>query len=641
MLACFGLLLAWSRPVRARTWVFVREGTPLTWRPGTSAPDPTCANLDYQEDGTWTASDRGFGIGYGDGDDRTVLEDMRGSYLTVYVRARFTVDDQVPPNLYLRVWYDDGFVVYLNGQEVGRAHVPDGPLGPDDPASGHEVTDGPAEFQLDPALLQPGENVLAAEVHNASLSSSDLSFLPILWGYDTPPPDAEIVIGPFLQQVGRRSALVVWETDQPAPTTLLWGAGPGNLDRESGSGDETTHHVVRLRGLPPGFPVAYQVQSANLPSPIYVFETQQNRDATFLFGIYGDTRTGHETHRQVAEALARHRPAAVFHTGDLVADGTNWDDWVRFFSLEQDLLSGASLYPALGNHEADGATYLDLFELPEDETGTERYYSVAIGPALFVSLDLYGSDYHAGSEQYDWLEATLAAAAQDPNIRHTFVLLHHGPYDSGSHGSNLRVRNELVPLFETYGVSIVFSGHDHSYERGTVNGVKYVVTGGGGAPLYDVAGDWWTEVAEAVAHYCLVTVHGPHLAFQALRLDGSILDAFELEGRADGCSADGDCADRPAGSCAADEEGSWRCVAGACLWVCSLTHDGGLPEVTDAGPRDAAAPNGDGEAPDGGPPANGGETGCDCRQPGSAPAVGLWLAWLLVLARRKKCRSRQ
>jgi hypothetical protein len=76
----------------------------------------------------------------------------------------------------------------------------------------------------------------------------------------------------------------------------------------------------------------------------------------------------------------------------------------------------------------------------------------------------------------------------------------------------------------------VFSGHDHAYEHFFQNGVHYIVTGGGGAPLYDVdappAGI--TQKLEKVEHFVNVNVQGKRAAIEALALDGRRIDFVEL-----------------------------------------------------------------------------------------------------------------
>jgi hypothetical protein len=132
------------------------------------------------------------GIGYGDGDDATVLSDMINTYSTVYLRKSFEVADPAQiSGLLLTVDYDDGFVAYLNGKEVARRNAP-GAAGSFVArnalaTAGHEASGGqsgnPAE-QIDLTssknLLVAGQNVLAFQVLNVALNSSDLSLLPEL-----------------------------------------------------------------------------------------------------------------------------------------------------------------------------------------------------------------------------------------------------------------------------------------------------------------------------------------------------------------------------------------------------------------------------------------------------------------------------
>ena len=84
-------------------------------------------------------------------------------------------------------------------------------------------------------------------------------------------------------------------------------------------------------------------------------------------------------------------------------------------------------------------------------------------------------------------------------------------------------------MFDYFDVDIVFNGHDHFYERAQVDNITYVVTGGGGAPLYDVGSSWWTVYAEKTYHYCLITANQSVLTFDVIKPDGAIFDSFSIE----------------------------------------------------------------------------------------------------------------
>jgi len=111
----------------------------------------------------------------------------------------------------------------------------------------------------------------------------------------------------------------------------------------------------------------------------------------------------------------------------------------------------------------------------------------------------------------------------------TVVFFHHPPYSSGNHGSTRYLRLIWGIAFEFFNVDIVFNGHDHCYERGKVGSVNYIVTGGGGAPPYDVGKSWWTIYSEKTYHYCLVTANQEELYFEAKKPDGTIIDSFSIQ----------------------------------------------------------------------------------------------------------------
>lgn len=157
-------------PVSSPAWHF---------RPGTSeasAPRDAWRQPGFAEDATWRSG--ATSIGYGDDDDNTTLPDMRDHYTSVYLRHTFTVPaDAKPTALVLRVRVDDGCVAWLNGHEIGRLHAPEGDLAFDATGLDHEATPVFEELPIanPEAWLVPGENVLAIQALNVSLSSSDLT----------------------------------------------------------------------------------------------------------------------------------------------------------------------------------------------------------------------------------------------------------------------------------------------------------------------------------------------------------------------------------------------------------------------------------------------------------------------------------
>ena len=173
------------------TVLVFQEGDEWRYFKGSSLP-PDGWDLSTFDDGQWLSGPTG--MGYGDGDDNTVLSDMRGNYFTVYMRKIFNVDEPGSiGSMTLNVDYDDGFVAFLNGNEVARAGVSPGQDN-STPAANHEA--GTAEaFDLSSAIddLLTGSNVFAIEVHNTTLNSSDLSMIPELTIESIPPACADAI----------------------------------------------------------------------------------------------------------------------------------------------------------------------------------------------------------------------------------------------------------------------------------------------------------------------------------------------------------------------------------------------------------------------------------------------------------------
>jgi len=115
-------------------------------------------------------------IGYGDSDDNTVLNDMRNSYSTIYLRHKFNVSDiNKIGMLILGVYVDDGCIVWINGTEVARLYVSDGFKAYNDFANNHEAGWEQVTLPMPYDYIVEGENIIAVHALNASLDSSDLS----------------------------------------------------------------------------------------------------------------------------------------------------------------------------------------------------------------------------------------------------------------------------------------------------------------------------------------------------------------------------------------------------------------------------------------------------------------------------------
>ncbi len=334
---------------------------------------------------------------------------------------------------------------------------------------------------------------------------------------------ASLIIGPYPQHVESTSAVISWTTTNPTSRNEVhWGANStlGNITVEKRIWP-TTFHTVVLTGLIPGLHYYYTIISDETESPLYRFWAAIPQNEPIRFVVYGDSRGGWNDWQStllVAQAIEHEDPMFILNTGDLVDNGWNPDDWVDFFTASP-FVHNSTFYPVLGNHENYSHLYFSFFSLPCNE----RWYSFDNGPVHFIALD--SNPRHAYRLlQHLWLLYDLRTQSQP----FTVVFFHHPVYSSGEHGNTTLLQKMLAPVFERFDVDIVFNGHDHDYERSRVNDIVYIVTGGGGAPLYDVGHSPWTVYSEKTYHYCLLTVNSSTVTFEAKKPDGFVFDSFLL-----------------------------------------------------------------------------------------------------------------
>ncbi|WGS64964.1 metallophosphoesterase [Marinitoga aeolica] len=214
------------------------------------------------------------------------------------------------------------------------------------------------------------------------------------------------------------------------------------------------------------------------------FKTKSLSEENLKFAIYGDTRTYHEWHKYVADTLAKDNPEFVINSGDLVEKGDWLDDWNSFFNEISNLAKNSIYYPLLGNHERNNSYYYQAFYLPKGSGDyNKRWYYFDYGKIRFIFLDSNAvGTQQLEKSQLKWLENILKNSSDK-----TVLVFYHHPFWNNCKGYNYGMESHLEelwrPLFEKYGVKAVFNGHVHSYERHEKNGIIYVITGGGGAPL--------------------------------------------------------------------------------------------------------------------------------------------------------------
>ena len=246
---------------------------------------------------------------------------------------------------------------------------------------------------------------------------------------------------------------------------------------------------------------------------------QQPQQVRFL--AKGDWGTGSSAQAAISTRMcASHaaRPAAfLLTTGDNFYTPDGRATTANFDRPEACLLKAGIPWRATwGNHDLGGNSTATRLASPR------RWYTFTRGPLRVVVLD---GNQPSSTAQLAFLRRTLQRATEPVRV----VSIHQPPYTAGIHEPSTTTQRLMVPLFRKHGVSLVLSGHNHSYERVVTGGVTYIVTGGGGAAVYPCV-----RLPAGLAkctpehHFLEVDATPSSLKVRAVRRDGSTLEAVDV-----------------------------------------------------------------------------------------------------------------
>jgi hypothetical protein len=271
---------------------------------------------------------------------------------------------------------------------------------------------------------------------------------------------------------------------------------------------------------------APQTAAARAPEPVPL----PNREGSLKFLVIGDFGTGtpaqYELGAQMAKFLAGFPAKLAITVGDNLYGGERPQDFKRRFEepYRAVLEAGVKVYASLGNHDSREQARYAQFNM-----GGKTYYSLK-APVQNVKLVAIESDYPT-PKQIEWLRGELSSG-EDWIIPY----FHHPLYSSGKqHGSNRDLRDVLEPLFLKSNVTVVFTGHDHFYERTKPQqGITYFVVGSTGAlrPGDIDRKSGLTEVGfESDLAFLAVEIDGDQMFFNAISRTGKVVDSGVIERR--------------------------------------------------------------------------------------------------------------
>jgi hypothetical protein len=331
----------------------------------------------------------------------------------------------------------------------------------------------------------PFQQVLVPIYLSLQLASFQLHAADAM-SFETDDAMGELTRGPYLQSGTPHSVIVRWRTSVPGDSRVSYGTNPNNLNRHIVYATQTTEHEVELGGLMADTKYFYEIGSASTTlagGPDYFFVTSPLRGTPTRIWVIGDSGTANSSARAVRDAYynyagSRHTDLWLMLGDNAYGIGTDAEYQSAVFEMYPEMLRQTVLWPTIGNHDtystgSDGRfPYLDIFTLPTGgeaggvPSGTEKYYSYDYGNIHFVVLDAMSSDRSSNGPMCSWLQTDLAGNTNDWLIAYW----HHPPYTKGSHDSDaeielIQMRENALPILESYGADLVLCGHSHSYER--------------------------------------------------------------------------------------------------------------------------------------------------------------------------------
>jgi hypothetical protein len=321
-----------------------------------------------------------------------------------------------------------------------------------------------------------------------------------------------VMSGPFWMHLAGDTALVRFVLKGEVGASVRFGEGEGEFAQLRSVTDE-----VEFFWPPPVFEAVHPdiagtytlheatipLAGATAPIPFVIIEDSgaetegacplpPSADRPFKIVWVADTMTGQ--FEEIAQMIAAENADLVVHGGDIQYQSNPLDTWLGFFENFRDVLQTTYTHFIIGNHEYDDyPSGVDEFDSQyrrffDQQTGPDtgvHYHELRVGPLSWLLLNSEAEFDDAQSPQLQWAAERLQAANDDANIKQIVVGFHRPYYTFGSSTPRQSARAAVHPLLRDAGVKLVFNGHEHSYQRFTVDGVTYAVDGGGGALSYN------------------------------------------------------------------------------------------------------------------------------------------------------------
>jgi predicted phosphodiesterase len=377
---------------------------------------------------------------------------------------------------------------------------------------------------------------------------------------DLPLSEISYVIPLTLQAVSEDNAVFLFELDRPAAGSLLLRSTDQAEEfvQAFSISSSTPYQLITVAPLEADREyetiLALQAEDGAFKQPVFLgeawgsvrFRTQQAAEPLRV-GVIGDSGFGELVTAQLVEQMAGEQLDFVIHTGDLVYNaGENASPAeafaLKYFQPFAPLLHQLPIYAVPGNHDyaqdapVDGSPYYfhafpslsDAKWVTQPLPAKRQYYALVYQNIQFIFLDSQVFFGEEGSEEQDaWLTQRL----QDDQFAYSVVITHVPLFTSSViHPADSQpVRQAWHGKFARAGVPLVLSGHSHNYERLVVDGVTYVVTGGGSSQLYPALNiDPHSQAFSVSSHFVLLEFFEDQIKILAIDKNGKILDRAQV-----------------------------------------------------------------------------------------------------------------
>jgi len=279
-----------------------------------------------------------------------------------------------------------------------------------------------------------------------------------------------------------------------------------------------------LSGLKKGDSLSYFVKSHDWKSKVYTLTTPKTNKPLKVI-ITGDVRPGwgeQSHHKLMSDLMLKEKAHIYILLGDIVHHGNELDLWEDYFSIDRELLRQTVFIPVIGNHDI---SYENNFNKFFGLTPLAPYFQKNI-----YGLPIVGLETTREFEKNDF-QLRLMNQFSTNNSTKLLPLIfgHHPVYSNGKHGPRADLIKFLVPHIKKLKLPVYFAGHDHNYQRfEPIEGTQYIITGGGGSPLYAINKRAGLATGFSIPHYLRCHFKAPKLTCETINQSSRVADRFEI-----------------------------------------------------------------------------------------------------------------